>query len=131
MRGILSSVWRSWDWFWFTPVDLKLISVFRIIFGVGAFLFYLPRQFQLERYYYETGMLPLDMAMQVYGGKYHAFYFVFPTNPMWIQTMHAVFLLAILGLTLGFYSRFWALHSFMGRRQDCDFLVFVFDSSSK
>ncbi len=103
----------AWDFFWFNPVPLYTVSLFRVLVGFGAFFFYLPRQFALQEFFFEDGMLPLSLAKEIYEGKFFAFYFAFPTDPAAIQLMHGVFLLALFGLGLGLFSRYWALVAFI------------------
>lgn len=100
---------RAWDQFWFGPVGLYRLAIFRILFSFLAFLVFSIRHLNLEVYYSDTGILPLEKAKELFLSGYRSPLFWFPQDYLQVQLLHFGLLFSLIMLGLGFYSRFWAL----------------------
>lgn len=95
----------AWNRFWFKPIDLFPASLFRIAFATVIFLQYALRQFNVLEYYSDRGIVPLSEATELLPEIFRPAFFWFPASDAGIISLHALFLLLILLLGLGFYSR--------------------------
>ena len=60
-------VGRGWNRFWFTPTDAAPLCVLRIVVGVVVFYTLLTYSPDLDRFFTEEGMLPLDVVRELVG----------------------------------------------------------------
>lgn len=109
----IKKIWGYWDRFWFAPVDLYRVSLFRMLLGISGFLFYLPRHFGLEEFYGNQGIFPLDTLMTFDAGKNLSPLFWFPQDFALAEGLHVVFLLSLLLLACGMGGRLMALLAFV------------------
>lgn len=105
LRGVFS----AWNKFWFAPIDLFPAAVFRIAFAAVIFLQYAFRQVNLLEYYSDRGVVPLAEATELLNEIFRPAFFWFPASDAAIVSLHALYLLLILLLGLGFYSRIIAV----------------------
>ena len=99
---------RDWNEFWFQPISSIPLGVFRMVFGVLALayaLLLLPERFL---WFGSRGVLPLadsDAYNGTGAGPAHFDLLAFSGADHWLTLFFAVFLLAALFLTLGFWTR--------------------------
>lgn len=101
----LSLILGKWNQFWFKPIDLFPAALFRITFATVIFLQYALRQFNVLEYYSDRGVVPLAEATELLPEIFRPAFFWFPASDPGIIAFHAIYLILILLLGLGFYSR--------------------------
>lgn len=62
---IFNKAIKAWDEFWFSERSLLNLAVFRVILCGTLFLMALSRQFDVEKFYTNSGMLPRSEALSV------------------------------------------------------------------
>lgn len=60
-----TSIWKHWNHFWFEPIDLYKVGLFRAVFGLTIFLMYLIRHLNVRDFYFNTGLLPAEAARKI------------------------------------------------------------------
>jgi hypothetical protein len=106
MSDFVANMTTKWNKFWFSPVTLKKIALFRVLSATIMLIYFGLRHTELPDFYYEDGMISLERSRQLFNGIYHSPLFVwFPTNPMFIQLLHGLFLFILLLLALGIWPR--------------------------
>ena len=103
----------SWNRFWFKPIDLFSVALFRIAFAVVIFIQYALRQPNVLEYYSDRGVVPLAESTELLSEIFRPVFFWFPASDVNIIALHAGFLFLILLLGLGFYSRIVAALALM------------------
>ncbi len=100
---------EGWNRFWFKPIDLFPAALFRIAFAAVIFVQYALRQGNVLEYYSDRGVVPLAEATELLNEIFRPAFFWFPASDAGIIGLHVLFLLLILLLGLGFYSRIVAV----------------------
>jgi hypothetical protein len=117
----LIKAWNLWAKFWFDPIDLFSVSLFRLIFGLSIFVMYSINMLSFTDFYTNSGYLPAEFAKMILPTFLNipmVFYFVDAT---WALAAYILMMLLILLFTLGLIGRsltwlLWALHlGFMQR----------------
>lgn len=104
---------RAWDRFLFRPVSPVPIALYRILFGVLVLLnglFLLP---DATAFFGDHGVLPLAEALRITGGGRINVLAWLPPGPFWLYAFFAVYLLASVCLTVGFFTRLSAAVAFV------------------
>lgn len=99
---------RAWDWFWFSSKndsDLWSISLFRILFSASMLFFYITRAFDVSDFYTEHGLLSRLYVPTMDFSKYHHSIFYYIENITLIHALHTFFLLLLLMLVVGLFTR--------------------------
>jgi len=121
---------RKWDQFWFRAEALPQLVLFRVLLGALLFLFFSTRLLDLELFYSDRGVLPLEQVSEFGDIKY-----LFALQ-LWglIPAAHWVFgiisVLASLTLLFGVFPRVSAALLFvahLGFSQRNPMLVYGFD----
>lgn len=109
--NLISKMVSAWNKFWFAPIDLFPAAIFRICFSVVIFLMYSLRQINILDFYSDRSVVPLARAMELLPEIYRPVFFWFPSSNLGIVALHLFYLLVIVLIGVGFYSR---LFSFVG-----------------
>lgn len=100
---------QAWNRFWFAPVSLYSASMFRLIFGFLAAVFYSIRHQDLELFFGDEGLIPLKASRELLGGVYHSPLFWFPTELSTIKLMHLGLIVCLFIIGIGIWTRGFAL----------------------
>lgn len=137
--SLVGSILRSWDRFWFTPADPTTLCFLRICAGLLAFYVHLTYSWDLFAYvgpeawvdaevasyilrdtpqYYvpfdwSAGFFPIETPILKSGNFYWSFYY-HVTDFRWIVALHVGFLVAMFLFTLGQWTRFTGLITWVG-----------------
>jgi len=102
------SLGKAWNHFWFdsrSNSPLVSLALFRICFGAVMLIFYFTRALDLEFFYGENGILPLEHLRSMEFLQYRPTIFRLISNISALHAFHAFFLLCLFSLTLGFFTR--------------------------
>lgn len=111
--GLARRAWESWCAFWFESNKPLQLRLFRICFGVLAFLYYAHRTLDLELYYSSAGIMPLSVVNELLPMEFRwSILFHLTSTPM-LWALHLTSLAAIFALTIGFYPRVAALVAYV------------------
>jgi hypothetical protein len=98
-------LWLLWDEFWFSERNLLNLAVFRVVLCGTMFLMYLNRQFDLENFYSEKGLLPFRAAFAVMPEFYRPPFTWYFWGDSWMVVAHLVLVAGLFLLTLGIGGR--------------------------
>lgn len=122
----LKKLFRSWDWFWFTPTDPITLGLIRLCVGLVVLYLHIAYSFDLLSYVSrDYGWLDgtfiskvrkewpvmasvggwTDPDIKVGQGQYTWSIFFHMADPLWIYTFHACLLGVIVLFTLGLWTR--------------------------
>ena len=121
----MSQLRRDWNGFWFRPASSAPLGLFRLVFGFWTLVYGLllfPERFI---WFSEQGVLPSKQALiynatsgpatgQGPGAGYQINFLTLPGADHFLTPLLVVFLLAALGLTLGFWTRTSATLVYLG-----------------
>jgi hypothetical protein len=65
LSNILKTCWSTWSNFWFSPIDLYNVGLFRMLFGLSIFVMYLLRFQEFQFFYFDQGILPLEHVSEM------------------------------------------------------------------
>lgn len=105
MKWTFWKIWNRWNSFWFGPVPLLNLAVFRIFLSGILVIQYLTRHRDLELFYTDLGILPKDLALKVLpeGFRPFAVYSFWPDA--WVGLVHGFFIFLLILLGLGVAGR--------------------------
>jgi hypothetical protein len=110
---MLAGLWRKWDHFFFEAQAPEQLRGFRFCFGWLLVAFYLIRGLDLEFYFSQSGMLPLDVMNATMPMQYrYSLFQLFPSD-LGIWTGHWVLIASLAALAVGFYPRVSATIAFV------------------
>lgn len=121
LKSELKTVLGAWDKFWFAPVDLYNLSLFRCVLFSLLFIMYGLRMFEIEILFFDNGLMPFSMAKEFPPEFHKAPFYWFPSSDTLVWVAHAAFLILLLCGALGLLRRWstwivFALHvAFMQR----------------
>lgn len=95
----------AWDKFWFGPVDLYNLSLFRCVFFSILFLMYSIRFLEVKLLYFDEGLMPFSQAKEFLPEMYVPLFYWFPTTDTLVVILHIAFLLLLLAGALGLLRR--------------------------
>lgn len=98
-------VLELWSRFWFEPVPLLNLAVFRIILCFNFFFMYLSRQKDVSLFYTDQGILPKSLAFRALPEFYRPPVMLSFWPDSWVSAMHALLLLGLLLWGLGIGGR--------------------------
>ncbi len=110
--GELKALANGWNHFWFksrSDSQLASLGIFRICFGSVMLVFYLTRSPDVEFFYGENGIMPLQHLASLEWMAWNPTIFNWITDPRALHAFHGLFTLALLTLTLGLFTRFSAV----------------------
>lgn len=105
----------GWNHFWFdsrSEADLSRVAAFRLVFGLVMFFCYVARIQDLEFFYAGSGILP-DWHRRTITLLEYNFTFIGDWSPGKLHALHGLFLLSLLALALGFFTRFAAILAYV------------------
>jgi hypothetical protein len=100
-----SSLWRGWSDFWFAPVSLFNLAVFRILFCGTLCLMYLSRQPDVALYFTDRGILPRSLSSEILPEFYRPLVHFTFWSDAWVPWVHGFFIVSLLLLCLGIGGR--------------------------
>lgn len=99
-------MWKGWAGFWFSPVPLVNLALFRIALCLSLFLMYLSRQKDLNLFFTEQGILPKALALTVLPEFYRPAFVLSFWPDLWVGGLHLLFLFCLLLYMMGIGGRF-------------------------
>lgn len=102
-KFIMKKYWQTWSDFWFLPMDLQNVGLFRLLFGLTLLGLYLLRFSQFDFYFSESGLVTSQQAMTLFGEEYR------PLLTYFLPSDQGIFLQGILHLILIFLFAVGAL----------------------
>ena len=109
MKNWLSAVWKKWDHFWFGYESYKGVALFRIVFATSAFVMYFIRFLDWESFFSKDSLVSSDLIGETFSQGVRSFFVWYPIEHTWVVSLHIIYLLALLLLALGLWSRPMAL----------------------
>lgn len=102
-------LWQAWCRFWFDPVPLWNLALFRILFSSVMALMYFNRQRDVSLFFSNEGILPQSLALKILPpGMRPAFLLGFWSDA-WMPWVHGFYILLLVLLALGVVSRWVGL----------------------
>ncbi len=113
IKSHFGDLFSAWDQFWFTPTDTATLGFIRIMTGMLLFWTHLVWSFDLSAFFSGEGWIEASIhdAMHNGRGAFSLFDWIGPTWLLW--TIHVLNLIAFLMLTIGIFSRYVAVWSFL------------------
>ena len=107
----MSRLWEKWDQFWFSPVDLRSLSLFRFIVGCGLLVMYILRFMDRDILLYEDGLVPSALAQEFLPEFYRSSLQWIPVTDTAVFWVQIIYLLGLGGVVLGLVDRvaMWVL----------------------
>ena len=112
MRTILNSLLNDaksllkfWNQFWFAPVDLSVVSLFRMCVCTVLFFCYIERQWNIETYYFDSGYLPVSEIEVSVDKTYNPGFQPYLSSDTANFYAHLLFLGLLLAMAAGFGGR--------------------------
>lgn len=102
---MISRCLRAWSSFWFSPVPLLNLAVFRLILTAALLVMYISRHSSIQLFFSDEGILPKSLALEVLPEFYRpAINLSFWPDSM-LFLVHGIFLLSLLLVFLGVGNR--------------------------
>lgn len=113
--NIMRSMLSAWNDFWFSRPRFENLGLFRVLLAGTLFLMNIGRQFDLELYYTNKGILSSAMSLDVIPEFYRPYFHWFFWPEAYVPLVHFSYLLFLLLLCLGIGGRLvnllaWILH---------------------
>lgn len=105
----LKNMWQAWQKFWFDPVDLLNIAVFRIILCGTLAAQDFGRQWDVGLFFTDQGILPKALSLKVLPESYRPFAILSFWSDTWVFAVHALLVFALLCVCLGVGGRLMGL----------------------
>ena len=70
----------AWDRFWFGPVDLYNLGLFRCVLFSILFVMYFLRILEVRLLFFNEGLMPFSLAKEFPPAFYKPLFFWFPTS---------------------------------------------------
>jgi hypothetical protein len=116
ITAYLLHVWNGWNRFWFdsrNDSELTILAAFRLFFGAVMFFCYFVRAFDVDFFFTANGIMPLWHEQSIEYFKYHPTFLTDSMSYGTVQAIHALFLLCLGALTLGVFTRFSAIATYV------------------
>jgi hypothetical protein len=104
-RGQWQKVWQGWCHFWFSPVDLYNVSLFRLVLGLSLLVMYSIRASEFQYFFTSAGVMPTDQALAAMPPGYQSPFPFFLTSDSGIAWQCGVHLVLIALFALGVFGR--------------------------
>lgn len=111
-RRVWDAVAREWNAFFHRPEPVNGLAVFRILFGLIVLLNWILFAPDLLVWLGARGVLTPETARRLTGGRLNLFA-ILPATDGWVLAVFAVAVVAALGLTLGYRTRWCAALTFL------------------
>lgn len=96
---------RRWDEFWFAPVPLLNLAIFRIVFCFTLFAMYFSRHQDVKLFYTDIGFLPKSLAFQALPETFRPPWMLAFWPDSWVPWMHGLLVLILFLMALGAVNR--------------------------
>lgn len=112
-KDFFANAWRSWNRFWFESNRPESMALFRALFGSLLFVYILTRTPDVPYFYSEGGTLPLAQMRELLdmGARQSVFFWLSSDAALWVG--HALLLMSLASLAVGFYPRVSALVAYV------------------
>ena len=101
----LQRAWAAWQNFWFSPVPLLNLALFRIVLAGTLAAQYFSRQFDVDLFYTDQGILPKALSLKVLPESFRPFAIFSFWPDSWVHFVHAGFVFLLICLCLGVGGR--------------------------
>jgi hypothetical protein len=101
----MSQIWSEWQQFWFSPLSLYNVSLFRCLLGLTLLAMYLIRWQDFQYFYFNSGVLPLEYAEKILPEGYASIYPLYLKTDAGIRLQGLLHLVLIALFTLGVFGR--------------------------
>ena len=105
LSRVLKRMWGGWDEFFFAPVSPLPLGVFRFVYGLIALSMYSLRALDWKFYFTNAGTVPSDHAFDILPPFYQPSFALFSSSTEMTFVFQMVFLLSLLLMTVGLFSR--------------------------
>lgn len=105
VKNILRKLWAEWQNFWFAPIDLYNVSLFRLLFGLSLVGLYFSRFSAFDFYFTESGILPIGEVSKVVSEGYASIFPFYLKTDAGIRAQGILHLCLIVLFTLGVFGR--------------------------
>jgi hypothetical protein len=102
---MIQKVWERWNLFWFSPVPLLNLAIFRIIFCFTMAGMYLARQKDVNFYFTDQGILPKHFSLQILPPGFRPPFIMSFWPDSFVPAVHGLFVVLLILIGLGFFSR--------------------------
>lgn len=109
MRDVARKVWHWWNRFFFAPIDLLPLGVFRSAFVGIVFLKDFIRALDWRFYFTNDGLIGASDALAVLPEFYRPILELYPTTPLFAFLLQIVYLATLLLLMIGYGGRITAV----------------------
>lgn len=109
MKTLIKTLISAWDKFWFSKTSLQNVGLFRLVLGLTLFYIYSSRQWNLELFYTGAGLLPKELALEVFPHFFRPPFLVSIWPDSWMAFAHASLLLGLLLVAFGVGGRLLVL----------------------
>lgn len=109
-QGLCEALGTAWNRFWYTPADPLPLGVMRL--GAAAMALYVVLTYfpsDLQRFFTEDGLLPLETIGQYRGGAPVFSYFAYLSAPRDLLAAHWIGVGVLVAYLLGIWSRITAV----------------------
>jgi hypothetical protein len=113
LAGFFKKTFAALDHFFFSPVPLLPLAVFRIVFGLNLLLMYFIRVTDWRFYFTDDGFVPSTNSLEILPEYFRPAIALYPATPLAALAVNIVLLLAIAGFTLGYRARVMAIIAFI------------------
>lgn len=105
IKNKITIVVKSWDSFWFKPVDTVSLSFFRFFFCSILLVMYLIRFFDIRMFFYESGLMSSASAKALHGlYTDKAFNFILSSDTL-LYLCYLLFIIILFFMALGMANR--------------------------
>lgn len=107
LRRNFAFAWKKWNYFWFDSMkeeNLFTLSVFRIVFSLVMFFFYLSRTPDLKFFYSDQGIITGEFLQSLDLFKYNWGILFHYNSLQLIYLLHGIFLVSIFLVMVGFLT---------------------------
>jgi hypothetical protein len=98
-------MWLAWSRFWFDPIGLWNLAVFRIIFAGTLTVMYFSRQWDVGLFYTDQGILPRSLSHLILPEAFRPPFQLFFWSDAWVPLVHGIFVLSLFFVCIGLFSR--------------------------
>ncbi len=105
MTAFLRALIGAWDRFFFAPLPMLPVAVFRVVFSATLFVMYSFRFVDWRFYFTDDGYLSGDKALEVLPDVLRPVFAWYPVSDFAAWSLHLLFLCALASLALGIFGR--------------------------
>jgi Vitamin K-dependent gamma-carboxylase len=105
IRNKVSEGIRAWNNFWFSPLDLYNVSLFRFLLGISLLALYLFRATEFNLFFANDGVLPIKYALEAMPEGYRSILPFFLKTDQGIRIQGVVHLVLLFLFAIGAFGR--------------------------